>query len=48
DMSGLELGKGTIEDMETAATWVRKLRQLGYYSVMIEVGQKVKAGELGG
>jgi len=48
DMSGLELGKGTIEDLETAATWVRKLRQLGYYSVMVEVGQKVKAGELGG
>jgi len=48
DMSGLELGKGKIEDLETAATWVRKLRQLGYYSVMVEVGQKVKAGELGG
>jgi len=47
DMSGLELGKGTIEDLETAATWIRKLRQLGYYSVMVEVGQKVKAGELG-
>ncbi|MBA7466774.1 hypothetical protein ES707_01964 [subsurface metagenome] len=47
DMSGLELGKGTIEDLETAAVWVRKLRQLGYYSVMVEVGQKVKAGELG-
>lgn len=47
DMSGLELGKGKIEDLETAATWVRKLRQLGYYSVMVEVGQKVKAGELG-
>lgn len=46
DMSGLELGKGTIEDLETAALWVRKLRQLGYYSVMVEVGQKVKAGEL--
>ena len=48
DMSGLELGKGKIEDLETADTWVRKLRQLGYYSVMVEVGQKVKAGELGG
>ncbi|GAI35546.1 unnamed protein product, partial [marine sediment metagenome] len=48
DISGLELGKGTIEDLETAATWVRKLRQLGYYSVMVEIGQKVKAGELGG
>lgn len=48
DMSGLELGKGKIEDLETAATWVRKLRQLGYYSVMVEVGQKVKTGELGG
>jgi len=48
DMSGLELGKGAIEDLETAAVWVRKLRQLGYYSVMVEVGQKVKAGELGG
>jgi len=48
DMSGLELGKGKIEDLETAATWVKKLRQLGYYSVMVEVGQKVKAGELGG
>ena len=48
DMSGLELGKGRIEDLETAAVWVRKLRQLGYYSVMVEVGQKVKAGELGG
>lgn len=48
DMSGLELGRGKIEDLEAAATWVRKLRQLGYYSVMIEVGQKVKAGELGG
>ena len=47
DMSGLELGKGAIEDLETAAVWVRKLRQLGYYSVMVEVGQKVKAGELG-
>ena len=47
DISGLELGKGRIEDLETAATWVRKLRQLGYYSVMVEVGQKVKAGELG-
>ncbi|MBA7634324.1 hypothetical protein ES703_41908 [subsurface metagenome] len=47
DVSGLELGKGKIEDLETAATWVRKLRQLGYYSVMVEVGQKVKAGELG-
>ena len=47
DMSGLELGNGTIEDLETAAGWVRKLRQLGYYSVMVEVGQKVKAGELG-
>jgi len=46
DISGLELGKGKIEDLETAATWVRKLRQLGYYSVMVEVGQKVKAGEL--
>ncbi len=48
DISGLELGKGKIEDLETAATWVRKLRQLGYYSVMVEVGQKVKAGELKG
>ncbi len=48
DVSGLELGKGKIEDLETAATWVKKLRQLGYYSVMVEVGQKVKAGELGG
>lgn len=48
DVSGLELGKGTIEDLETAAVWIRKLRQLGYYSVMVEVGQKVKAGELGG
>ena len=48
DISGLELGKGTIEDLETATVWVRKLRQLGYYSVMVEVGQKVKAGELGG
>lgn len=48
DMSGLELGKGTIEDLETATVWVRKLRQLGYYAVMIEVGQKAKAGELGG
>ena len=47
DMSGLELGNGTIEDLETATVWVRKLRQLGYYSVMIEVGQKAKAGELG-
>ena len=47
DMSGLELGKGTIEDLETAAVWVRKLRQLGYYSVMVEIGQKAKAGELG-
>ncbi len=47
DMSGLELGKGTIEDLETAAVWVRKLRQLGYYSVMVEVGQKVKSGEMG-
>ncbi len=47
DISGLELGKGKIEDLETAAVWVRKLRQLGYYSVMVEVGQKVKAGELG-
>jgi len=46
DISGLELGKGKIEDLETAATWVRKLRQLGYYSVMVEVGQKVKAGGL--
>ncbi|MBA7696665.1 hypothetical protein ES703_105316 [subsurface metagenome] len=46
DISGLELGKGTIEDLETAATWVRKLRQLGYYSVMVEVGQKVKAGAM--
>ena len=48
DISGLELGKGTIEDLETAAVWVRKLRQLGYYSVMVEIGQRVKAGELGG
>jgi len=48
DVSGLELGKGTIEDLETAAVWIRKLRQLGYYSVMVEIGQKVKAGELGG
>ncbi|MBA7506188.1 hypothetical protein ES706_04869 [subsurface metagenome] len=48
DISGLELGKGKIEDLETAAMWVRKLRQLGYYSVMVEVGQKAKAGELGG
>ncbi|MBA7556084.1 hypothetical protein ES705_48782 [subsurface metagenome] len=48
DVSGLELGKGKIEDLETAATWVKMLRQLGYYSVMVEVGQKVKAGELGG
>jgi len=48
DMSGLELGKGTLEDLETAAVWIRKLRQLGYYSVMVEIGQKVKAGELGG
>ncbi|MBA7507326.1 hypothetical protein ES706_06045 [subsurface metagenome] len=48
DISGLELGKGKIEDLETAATWVGKLRQLGYYSVMVEVGQKVKVGELGG
>jgi len=47
-VSGLELGKGKIEDLETAATWVRKLRQLGYYSVLVEIGQKVKAGELGG
>ena len=47
DISGLELGNGTIEDLETATVWVRKLRQLGYYSVMIEVGQKAKAGELG-
>jgi len=47
DMSGLELGKGKIEDLETAAVWIRKLRQLGYYSVMVVVGQKVKAGELG-
>ena len=48
DISGLELGTGTIEDLEMATVWVRKLRQLGYYSVMVEVGQKVKAGELGG
>jgi len=48
DVSGLELGRGKIEDLETAATWVRKLRQIGYYSVMVEIGQKVKAGELGG
>lgn len=47
DMSGLELGRGTIEDLETAAVWVRKLRQLGYYSVMVEIGQRVKSGELG-
>ena len=47
DRSGLELGKGKIEDLEIAATWVRKLRQLGYYSVMVEVGQRVKSGELG-
>ncbi len=48
DKSGLELGKGAIEDLETAAVWVRKLRQLGYCSVMVEVGQRVKSGELGG
>ncbi|GAJ14813.1 unnamed protein product, partial [marine sediment metagenome] len=48
DMSGLELGRGKIEDLETATVWIRKLRQLGYYSVMVEVGQKVKTGELGG
>ncbi|GAI71689.1 unnamed protein product, partial [marine sediment metagenome] len=47
DQSGLELGKGTIEDLETAATWIRKLRQLSYYAVEIEIGQRVKAGELG-
>ena len=47
DMSGLELGKGKIEDLETAAVWIRKLRQLSYYAVEIEIGQKVKAGELG-
>ena len=47
DQSGLELGKGKIEDLETAAMWIRKLRQLSYYAVMVEVGQKVKAGELG-
>ncbi len=47
DISGLELGKGKIEDLETATVWIRKLRQLGYYSVMVEIGQKVKAGELG-
>ena len=47
DMSGLELGRGTLEDLETATVWVRKLRQLGYYSVMVEVGQRVKSGELG-
>ncbi|GAJ02811.1 unnamed protein product, partial [marine sediment metagenome] len=47
DMSGLELGRGTIQDLETSALWIRKLRQLGYYSVMVETGQKVKAGELG-
>jgi len=46
DMSGLELGSGKIEDLETAAVWVRKLRQLGYYSVMVEIGQRVKSGEL--
>jgi len=46
DQSGLELGSGTTEDLETAATWIRKLRQLGYSSVMIEVGQKAKAGGL--
>ena len=48
DQSGLEIGSGTIQDLETAAVWVRKLRQLGYYSVMVEIGQRVKAGELGG
>lgn len=48
DKSGLEIGKGTLGDLETATLCVRKLRQLGYYSVMVEVGQKVKAGELGG
>ena len=48
DQSGLELGMGQIQDLETAVAWVRKLRQLGYYSVMVEVGQRVKAGELGG
>ena len=47
NVSGLELGKGKIEDLETAATWVRKLRQLGYYSVMVEIGQLVKSGEEG-
>ena len=47
DKSGLELGKGTIEDLEAASVWIRELRQLGYYSVMIEVDQKVKAGEMG-
>ena len=47
DISGLEIGNGTIEDLETASVWIRKLRQLGYYSVMVEVGQKAKAGELG-
>jgi hypothetical protein len=46
DQSGLELGRGSIEDLEAAAAWIRKLRQLGYYSVMVEVGQRVKAEEL--
>jgi hypothetical protein len=35
DQSGLELGKGTIESLEAATLWIRKLRQLGYYSVMV-------------
>jgi hypothetical protein len=48
DQSGLELGRGKLEDLEMAAKWVRKLRQLGYYAVIVEVGQKVKAGETGG
>ncbi|MBA7609682.1 hypothetical protein ES703_16873 [subsurface metagenome] len=46
DRSGLELGRGNIEDLETAATWVWKLRQLGYLSVTVEASQPVKAGEL--
>ena len=46
DKSGLELGRGTVEDLEIAAVWIRKLRELGYYSVMVEVGQKAKAGAM--
>ena len=47
DISGLEIGKGKLEDLEKAAVWIRKLRQLGYYSVMVEVSQKAEISKLG-